>query len=468
MNVFKRFHWIPVFTALLCLGILVSTALTFIGLAALPEKEAPEKEPEAPVHSLPESPEQSVKNPSNEPLETPEAPEAPEVPLTEVWYYNGIRLGNKAEGDSKDGLLSAAKALLDEEYVIDGTLTVVKERSDLPPLTLEEAAERIAKAVSAEYTRGWALYINDLLFAVSEEKNTLEKAVARFLDEQKLASNQHCELRGVAFLADVAAKKTALMGENEVLALLNLCGDLTVERLPGVNYDTVDRFLEGNELPHIAPVIVTEEEIVLNEILPFATVEKTDASLYEGTRILSQTGCDGEKKLTYKVIYENGVEVSRVLVASEILLAPTDEIYLVGAMKKGTATGTLLWPTKEGYISSRYGYRYLFEEYKLHGGLDIAISTGTKLYAADGGTVVQAGDAGNTYGIYVIIDHGNGMRTLYAHMSSVSVKKGDLVNQGDLIGKSGATGRVTGTHLHFEVRIDGERVNPEKYLPKTR
>jgi murein DD-endopeptidase MepM/ murein hydrolase activator NlpD len=82
--------------------------------------------------------------------------------------------------------------------------------------------------------------------------------------------------------------------------------------------------------------------------------------------------------------------------------------------------------------------------------------------------VVHAGDAGNTYGIYVIIDHGNGMRTLYAHMSKVSVKKGDLVNQGDLIGKSGATGRVTGPHLHFEVRVDGARLDPEKYLPTKR
>ena len=68
----------------------------------------------------------------------------------------------------------------------------------------------------------------------------------------------------------------------------------------------------------------------------------------------------------------------------------------------------------------------------------------------------------------MIIDHGNGMKTYYAHMSKVQVKVGDKVNKGDLLGLSGATGRVTGPHLHFEVRIDGVQKDPMLYLPKTR
>ena len=116
-----------------------------------------------------------------------------------------------------------------------------------------------------------------------------------------------------------------------------------------------------------------------------------------------------------------------------------------------------------GTISSSYGYRYIFGSYSFHGGLDIYVPSGTSVKAADGGTVTKAG-WDNSYGYYVMIRHDDGKETLYAHNSSLLVKAGQKVYQGQIIAKSGATGHVTGPHCHFEVRVNGTRVNPRPYL----
>jgi murein DD-endopeptidase MepM/ murein hydrolase activator NlpD len=102
--------------------------------------------------------------------------------------------------------------------------------------------------------------------------------------------------------------------------------------------------------------------------------------------------------------------------------------------------------------------------YKLHAGVDIGASSGTAIYAAADGTVVLAQDYGS-YGNCVMINHGNGYTTLYAHMSSIAVSDGQTVTQGQTIGYVGATGDVTGPHLHFEVRASasGGTIDPETF-----
>ena len=97
--------------------------------------------------------------------------------------------------------------------------------------------------------------------------------------------------------------------------------------------------------------------------------------------------------------------------------------------------------------------------------MDIAIPTGTDVLAADRGRVMISGWNGG-YGYFIVIDHGNGLATAYAHNSRLLVKEGDLVTQGQVIAKSGSTGLSTGPHLHFEVRKDGVPVDPAGYLPK--
>lgn len=131
-------------------------------------------------------------------------------------------------------------------------------------------------------------------------------------------------------------------------------------------------------------------------------------------------------------------------------------------------TGNLVWPSYCTYITSRQGPRVhpVTGEFKNHGGTDIGASYGSAIYAADSGTVVRSADGWNGgWGNYVMINHGNGMQTLYAHMSSRAVSVGQTVSRGQTIGYVGSTGMSTGPHLHFEMYINGSRVDPQTRYP---
>jgi murein DD-endopeptidase MepM/ murein hydrolase activator NlpD len=116
-------------------------------------------------------------------------------------------------------------------------------------------------------------------------------------------------------------------------------------------------------------------------------------------------------------------------------------------------------------VTSPFGYRAdpFLGRLALHPGVDLAETYGTEIHAAAAGRVAHAGPAGG-YGIMVEIDHGNGLATVYAHMSEALVDEGEQVDKGAVLGRLGSTGRSTGPHLHYEVRVDGEPVDPQRYL----
>ena len=137
-----------------------------------------------------------------------------------------------------------------------------------------------------------------------------------------------------------------------------------------------------------------------------------------------------------------------------------------GGGGSANATGSFVFPVASYvYISSRFGERVhpITGELKNHNGMDIASNMGTTVYAADGGTVVLAEWYGG-YGNCIMIDHGNGYKTLYGHLSYIGVYEGQAVNQGDAIGQVGSTGNSTGPHLHFEVYAGGSRIDPEQFF----
>ena len=127
--------------------------------------------------------------------------------------------------------------------------------------------------------------------------------------------------------------------------------------------------------------------------------------------------------------------------------------------------GEFIWPVPRSWsrISSPYGWRTLNGKREHHNGIDIPASKGTNIYASNGGKVITA-TWHYSYGNYVIIDHGGGKATLYAHASKLNCKVGDKVKQGDVIAYVGTTGHSTGNHLHFEVRINGAKQNPLNYV----
>lgn len=129
------------------------------------------------------------------------------------------------------------------------------------------------------------------------------------------------------------------------------------------------------------------------------------------------------------------------------------------------ATGSMMWPCPScHYITSPFGWRYhpIYHENRYHSGVDIGASYGATIVAADGGTVITAGSVSG-YGNCVVINHGNGLTTLYGHMSSIAVSVGQRVSKGQTIGYVGSTGNSTGPHLHWEVTVNGQRVNPLNY-----
>jgi murein DD-endopeptidase MepM/ murein hydrolase activator NlpD len=137
-------------------------------------------------------------------------------------------------------------------------------------------------------------------------------------------------------------------------------------------------------------------------------------------------------------------------------------VYGAGACEGGYSgafgSGTFIWPAGNHTLSGN-------DFWSGHLGIDIAAGEGAPIYASDAGVVVFAGWATGGYGNMIMIDHGNGYQTLYAHMSKVVTSCGRSVGQGSVIGYSGSTGNSTGSHLHFEVRFQGGFVSPWNYLP---
>ncbi len=206
-----------------------------------------------------------------------------------------------------------------------------------------------------------------------------------------------------------------------------------------------------------------------SEIVPFETVTVETDELYVGQSKIELEGENGIAENVYEISYIDGVEVSKVLVSSNVVSEPTACIKLVGTKNYPATvpTGSFMWPVKDRFvITSGFGVNRegLDASGSYHKAIDIAAARGTTVYAADGGVVTFAAYSG-TYGLIIKIAHENGVETRYAHLDEIDVQVGDSVYKGQPIGKMGITGRVTGPHLHFEVRINGNPVNPRNYLP---
>ncbi|MBR5544585.1 MAG: peptidoglycan DD-metalloendopeptidase family protein [Clostridia bacterium] len=210
--------------------------------------------------------------------------------------------------------------------------------------------------------------------------------------------------------------------------------------------------------------------------IPYKTVEIKTDKLYIGDKKTITKGVNGVQEVTELVTYIDGVRVSTKEVSRTTISEPTDQKVQVGTKKNNYSSGAivsgggrLLWPTVGAYsISSGYGRRSFGDGW--HAGIDIVRpggSSGCTVVAAESGTVTYAGWY-NSGGCTVMIKHANGLSTMYCHMKagSIRVYSGQKVVRGQAIGQIGATGYVTGAHLHFEVKVNGRNVNPMNYLKR--
>ena len=213
-------------------------------------------------------------------------------------------------------------------------------------------------------------------------------------------------------------------------------------------------------------------QIVEAQVDSYQTVYMYDENRLQSYRVVKVKGSDGILANTYSLTYRQNHLVERKLVSSETVLERVDEVIVIGTRKQsapGVFTNSLMWPLyydEAPVITSYYGsYRPQFDANGYHRGLDIYLPMRSDILAAEGGIVTTV-DRTPSYGIRIIIDHdGTNFQTLYAHLDQALVKKGDKVYAGQLIAKSGATGNVTGPHLHFEVRANMRYKNPMNYLP---
>lgn len=226
---------------------------------------------------------------------------------------------------------------------------------------------------------------------------------------------------------------------------------------------------ENDSLTHLNYKIIKTE--VYEEVMQRQTEYINDASVFDGVEFTISQGSDGRQLSTYEVTYVDGQEVDRKLVSFEVIVPAVNKVIRRG-IKIPTEdetdlvpTGTYILPYQGSYLSSSYGRRVLNGRVEIHTGWDIPGPSGAPIVAIDGGVVTEV-SSNSGYGIYVVIDHGNDLQSIYAHMSQATVEVGDKVGQGYAIGKIGRTGRATGNHVHLEIRLNGVLQNPEKYLGK--
>ena len=228
------------------------------------------------------------------------------------------------------------------------------------------------------------------------------------------------------------------------------------------NLPTVGDYLKSSDSAIMVESVTT---LVVEEDIPFKTVETETDTLYRGSKKITKNGVKGKKETTYKVYSLNGVESKRVAESEKVITEPVSQEVLVGTKPNEPVSASggkaMCWPVKRvarSYVSSYMG------DGRGHKGMDIVAPGGTPIYAAEGGTVTFSGWDTSGYGYKIIIKHADGYETLYAHSRKLYVKKGDVVVKGEHIADVGTTGRSTGNHLHFEVHLNGSIKNPANYI----
>lgn len=246
---------------------------------------------------------------------------------------------------------------------------------------------------------------------------------------------------------------SVIIAQNMAVPVGSVAKELDIN---AVNFSVSNSKADEHPITNNTPDVCVSFETQIEEI-PFETVYISDPTLVYKTENVVCEGVNGEKSYTYEVISSNGKVVSRTLVGEKIIQGAQNKIVHVGD-DPTTPYGKMIVPT-QGKLTSRYGYRPNVGASNYHYGIDIAWKKGTPVVAADGGEVVEVRKI-SSFGLYLTIDHGGGLETLYAHLDSALVKVGDRVARGQLIGYMGDSGNATAPCLHFEVILKGNRINP--------
>lgn len=374
----------------------------------------------------------------------------------------------------------------------------------VPPTTVQAAStrEELAAAVAQQASIGKKLaQIDKQRDLLNKQKKNLTGDLAwlkdRSVEQQQLYEEKSAQLQAALEELDQAYQEL-IAAESRLTDKRNQY----VKRLQAMyehkQHSMLEVFLESGSiqgffttLQIMSIVDDTDEQMI--EDLQYAQDEATlaksaaDAKAQEMEGIVTQIEDDLAKiKANAKAVASDLQKVSNNLAAQEKAEDElnkeaeriSDMIYQLqlklAAENASRRGGNWTWPVPGSTrITSAYGWRVhpVYRYKKFHSGIDIAASLGTKVVAARGGTVILVSApvqgrsyGGWGYGNYIVIDHGDGKATLYGHLKQVEVSVGNGVDAGDRIGLVGSTGTSTGPHLHFEVRVNGNTVNPSDYV----
>ena len=409
--------------------------------------------------------------------------------------FDGVELGTVAnEEEAKAARMSVEQSIsqvVGYTYSLDDRVSYTTGLTYRSNVEDESSLENALNSSLHVVEHGFALYVDGQFVGATQTREALEEAL-----EQVSAAYRNENTVSIEFVEGVEIRECDLPVErftnlSDILLLLNSTksGEVTYTvkegdcwsviaqdhnmtnadllRLnPGYDIDWInigDVLLISNSVPYLT-VRATQMEYYTADI-PFEVEYVDDPDMWEGDTEVISKGQYGSSDIVACVTYEGVEEIERIIESETVITEPVTEVQARGTKERPTwaPTGSFRWPTN-GTLTSYFGYRYIFGGTSFHGGVDIANSTGTDIVAADGGEVIYAGWMSG-YGNLVQIDHGNGYVTYYGHNSSLLVSVGDKVYKGQHIAEMGATGRVTGSHCHFEVRYNGERQDPMDYLP---
>ena len=365
--------------------------------------------------------------------------------------------GWKLQLDSKDEVLNNLTYMQDLKVVASA---IFKDGEQIAILQTVDVARDILESIKDNFTQqkeNESRVFDEITFAENVEIRNVSVNLGEIENEADVLKYM---------LTGAVEKKIHTVKSGETFSGIAKKYDLKQKDLeamnPGINPSKL-KIGQQITLNRDAPVLTvkTAEVVTYTENIQFDTIYEESASMYEGETSVKRKGVYGTQEVVARVYRANGEEISREVLSTKKLTDPTSQIVVKGTKKAPPrqGTGTWAWPLKNYRISSKFGARWG----RNHNGLDMAASTGTKIYASDGGTVTYAGYKG-TFGYLVIINHGGNYESYYAHCSKLLVKKGDKVFQGQNIALVGNTGRSTGPHLHFEIRYLGNPKNPLNYL----
>ncbi len=417
--------------------------------------------------------------------------------------YQGNELGvveNAAVYDQGAALARGRVINADHSFTVDEVpvLTMTMQRHQTP-LTDTEVCDGILRTAGDSIAEATGLYVDGIFIGAMETTDAIDAVLNRFKEgvynpedpDQRAEFVQNVEkeeglypisaIRGEGAMRDslsaqTVVERTYTVQAGDTLSTIARQHDMTTAELRALNtaYANTDAIQIGDRL--VVQRAQTFLQIKVVKTVRYSeTIDYTTKTVYRDDKDVTYSkattkGVEGSKDIVAEDTYIDGVKIGRKVLSETVTKQPVTKVVEKGTQKvvngvtveqgDGVTHGSMLWPVPVCHNMSR-GY------FRGHYALDIANGPvkvlGKPAVAADGGKVIHAGWYYD-YGYTVKIQHANGLVTLYAHLQTVKVVKGQQVSRGQTIGLIGSTGRSTGPHLHFEVIKNGVRVNPLNYV----